>query len=73
MRNNATSSHLGQVKCTVICVPLVIPEICAPNQAFAIPGAAKIKLTHYHGQGGEFGELHCKLGHAVQIEGRQGS
>jgi hypothetical protein len=31
--------HLGQVKCTAICVPLVIPEICAPNQAFAIPGA----------------------------------
>jgi hypothetical protein len=30
----------------VICVPLDIPEICAPNQAFAIP-AATIKLTHY--------------------------
>ena len=27
----------------MICVPLVIPEICAPNQAFAIPGAATIK------------------------------
>jgi hypothetical protein len=37
----------------VICVPLDIPEICAPNQAFAIP-AATIKLTHYHGQGREF-------------------
>jgi hypothetical protein len=29
--------RLGQVKCTVIGVPLDIPGICAPNQAFAIP------------------------------------
>jgi len=49
----------------------VVPDRDAPWGCRRMPPRATVRAQHSHfavSQGGEFGQLHCKLGHAVQIE-----